>query len=71
MAFIDGICQYDFLNDFLLYYYNSNGVTSSWYELEPLLLRGKADLDPKPGKQVFVVVKGVAVSRGDLEPEEG
>jgi molybdate transport system ATP-binding protein len=40
----------------------------------PLLARitaqAKKDLDLEPGKQVFALVKSVAVSRGDVEPEE-
>jgi molybdate transport system ATP-binding protein len=40
----------------------------------PLLARitthAKEDLDLRPGKRVFAMVKSVAVSRGDLDPQE-
>jgi molybdate transport system ATP-binding protein len=38
--------------------------------LARITARAKEDLDLKPGKRVFALVKSVAVSRGDLEPEE-
>jgi len=38
--------------------------------LARITMRAKEDLDLKPGMRVFAMVKSVAVSRGDLEPEE-
>ena len=38
--------------------------------LARITARAKEDLNLKPGMRVFAMVKSVAVSRGDLEPEE-